>query len=140
VDEHELGSALRTRRKAADRTIASVAVDAGLSVPYIANLENGRGNPTLAALDRLSTALGATLTVTLVETPIATPDETTAALVDESDRATQVIRRLAASRNITRRAARSHLIGVLEALTPLLPNPPTTADLHRLLDLALLAD
>ena len=48
---------LRDRRKAAGRTIASVAVDAGLSVPYIANLENGRGNPTLSALDRLPAEL-----------------------------------------------------------------------------------
>jgi transcriptional regulator with XRE-family HTH domain len=38
--------------------VASVAADAGLSVPYIANLENGRGNPTTAALTRLAEALG----------------------------------------------------------------------------------
>ena len=38
--------------------MASVAADAGLSVPYIANLENGRGNPTTAALTRLAEALG----------------------------------------------------------------------------------
>lgn len=140
VDELELGSALRARRKSTDRTIASVAVDAGLSVPYIANLENGRGNPTLAALDRLSTALGATLTVTLVDTPMLTPDETIAALVDNSDRATEVIRHLVATRNTTRHAARTHLIATLEALAPLLPHPPATPDLDRLLDLTLLAN
>jgi len=61
----ELGEVLRDRRKAAGRTIASVAVDAGLSVPYIANLENGRGNPTLAALAALSRALGAELRIDL---------------------------------------------------------------------------
>jgi len=33
----------------------------GLSVPYVANLENGRGNPTLAALRRLAGALGVPL-------------------------------------------------------------------------------
>jgi transcriptional regulator with XRE-family HTH domain len=38
----------------------------GLSVPYIANLENGRGNPTTAALTRLAEALGMRLVVTLV--------------------------------------------------------------------------
>jgi len=43
------------------RTIASVALEAGLSVPYVANLENGRGNPTLAALRRLAGALGVPL-------------------------------------------------------------------------------
>ena len=35
------------------------------SVPYIANLENGRGNPTTAALTRLAEALGLRLVVTL---------------------------------------------------------------------------
>jgi transcriptional regulator with XRE-family HTH domain len=43
-----------------------VAGDAGVSVPNIANLENGRGNSTVAALDRLATALGARLEVALV--------------------------------------------------------------------------
>ncbi|ADB29482.1 transcriptional regulator, XRE family [Kribbella flavida DSM 17836] len=65
----ELGPEFRARRKAAGRTIASVAVDAGLSVPYIANLENGRGNPTLATLDRLATALGTHLRVELENLP-----------------------------------------------------------------------
>jgi hypothetical protein len=46
--------------------VASVAADAGLSVPYIANLENGRGNPTTAALARLAAALDLRLVVTLV--------------------------------------------------------------------------
>jgi transcriptional regulator with XRE-family HTH domain len=48
-----------------------VAADAGLSVPYIANLENGRGNPTTAALARLAEALGMRLVIALV------PDGTT---------------------------------------------------------------
>jgi transcriptional regulator with XRE-family HTH domain len=65
VDNQEIGRQLRARRTAAGRTVASVAVDAGLSVPYIANLENGRGNPTTAALGRLAEALGLRLVVTL---------------------------------------------------------------------------
>jgi transcriptional regulator with XRE-family HTH domain len=56
-----LGRRLRARRTLLARTIASVALDAGLSVPYVANLENGRGNPTLSALRRLAAALGLTL-------------------------------------------------------------------------------
>jgi len=139
VDELELGSALRARRKAANRTIASVAVDAGLSVPYIANLENGRGNPTLAALTRLSAALGAPLTLIFDDT-VPPPDGAIADLIDSSPRAAQVIRHLATTRSTTRPAVRAHLIAALESLTPLLPNPPTAADLNRLLDLALLAD
>jgi transcriptional regulator with XRE-family HTH domain len=65
VDQAEIGRQLRARRTAAGRTVASVAADAGLSVPYIANLENGRGNPTTAALTRLAEALGLRLVVTL---------------------------------------------------------------------------
>src|SRR5260221_11632271 len=66
ADTALLGHQLRGLRAAAGRTVASVAGDAGLSVPYIANLENGRGNPTVAALDRLVTALGARLEGALV--------------------------------------------------------------------------
>jgi transcriptional regulator with XRE-family HTH domain len=66
VDQPAIGRELRARRTAAGRTVASVAADAGLSVPYIANLENGRGNPTAAALDRIAGALGLRLAVTLV--------------------------------------------------------------------------
>ena len=64
-----IGRQLRARRTAAGRTVASVAADAGLSVPYIANLENGRGNPTTTALTRLAGALGMRLVIALV------PDE-----------------------------------------------------------------
>jgi transcriptional regulator with XRE-family HTH domain len=69
VEHAAIGRQLRARRTAAGRTVASVAADAGLSVPYIANLENGRGNPTATALTRLAGALGMRLVITLV------PDE-----------------------------------------------------------------
>jgi|GEM_PF-819183 len=65
MDEAGLGREFRALRVAAGRTVASVAVDAGLSVPYIANLENGRGNPTIGALRRLAAALGRPLVVGL---------------------------------------------------------------------------
>jgi transcriptional regulator with XRE-family HTH domain len=67
MEDQAIGRQLRARRTAAGRTVASVAADAGLSVPYIANLENGRGNPTTAALSRLAEALGMRLVVTLAE-------------------------------------------------------------------------
>jgi transcriptional regulator with XRE-family HTH domain len=69
MEHAAIGRQLRARRTAAGRTVASVAADAGLSVPYIANLENGRGNPTVTALTRLAEALGMRLVITLV------PDE-----------------------------------------------------------------
>src|SRR4051794_14283465 len=67
----ELGEVLRDRRKAAGRTIASVAADAGLSVPYVANLENGRGNPTTTALSQLATALGTDLRISFSAAAVA---------------------------------------------------------------------
>jgi len=66
VEHLTIGRQLRALRTGAGRTVASVAADAGLSVPYIANLENGRGNPTTAALTRLAEALGMRLDLTLV--------------------------------------------------------------------------
>lgn len=36
-------------------------------MPYIANLENGRGNPTTGALSRLATALGTDLRISFGE-------------------------------------------------------------------------
>jgi transcriptional regulator with XRE-family HTH domain len=61
----DIGSEFRARRTAAGRTVASVAAQAGLSVPYVANLENSRGNPTLGAVTRLAAALGTRLDITL---------------------------------------------------------------------------
>ena len=69
MEHSSIGHQLRARRTAAGRTVASVAADAGLSVPYIANLEKGRGNPTTTALARLAEALGMRLVLTLA------PDE-----------------------------------------------------------------
>jgi transcriptional regulator with XRE-family HTH domain len=135
----ELGEILRDRRKAAGRTIASVAVDAGLSVPYIANLENGRGNPTLSALDRLATALGARLEIGIADEPRPAPASIGAELLT-SPRATQVIATLASRQSRSRSAVRADLIQTLDSLAAVLDRAPVEADLDRLLDLLLLAD
>lgn len=80
MDLLEIGRQLRARRAAAGRTVASVAMDAGLSVPYVANLENGRGNPTLGALTRIASALGLRLGVTLEPGDGGTPGRLTSPL------------------------------------------------------------
>ncbi|MEU4390633.1 helix-turn-helix transcriptional regulator [Kribbella sp. NPDC023855] len=134
----DLSAELRDRRKAAQRTIASVAVDAGLSVPYIANLENGRGNPTLAALERLAAALGAQLQLTIVDEE-APKASTSADLVAASSRAKRVVAEVATARGSTKRTVERRLVATLDALGELLPGPPADADLDRLLDLLLLA-
>jgi transcriptional regulator with XRE-family HTH domain len=133
----ELGEVLRDRRKAAGRTIASVAIDAGLSVPYIANLENGRGNPTVAALDRLATALGAQLEVRIGDEVPPPAVSVGAELVSGSDRVDAVVAALADGRS--RAAVRRELIATLDSLGVLLGRPASSADLSRLLDLLVLA-
>ena len=80
MDHPAIGRELRARRTAAGRTVSSVAADAGLSVPYIANLENGRGNPTITALTRLAEALGMRLVVTLVPGDAGEQNQATSAI------------------------------------------------------------
>jgi transcriptional regulator with XRE-family HTH domain len=144
VAEPGLGPQLRTLRTAAGRTVASVAQDAGLSVPYIANLENGRGNPTLTALRRLASALGARLVVSLVPASRpALPDaaaEVPASLVR--------VRRTAAFRRRTEEMAgqlsqdhqdfSARLTGALATLAATLDIEPSETDWWRLLDALLL--
>ncbi|MDE0804525.1 MAG: helix-turn-helix transcriptional regulator [Acidimicrobiales bacterium] len=56
-----LGTRLRARRRAEGLTLAEVAERSELSLPYVSNLERGRGNPTIEALQALARALGTTL-------------------------------------------------------------------------------
>ncbi len=146
MDDPELGHQLRVLRTAAGRTVASVAVDAGLSVPYIANLENGRGNPTLFALGRLASALGMKLAVSLVPAgdglPLA-PDATT-----ELPGTLVRLRRTAEFRRATEAMARglglehedfsTRLTAALAPLAAALGTEPSEADWWRLLDALLL--
>lgn len=128
----ELGGELRARRAAAGRTIASVAADAGLSVPYIANLENGRGNPTLSALAALSRALGADLTVDL-----GIPAEPASIPLPPSLVAFARTPRFAAEAAALD-IDRSRLLQAMAAMAALSPRRLTDLDWHRLLDAAVL--
>jgi transcriptional regulator with XRE-family HTH domain len=136
VDETELGAVLRARRKAAGRTIASVAVDAGLSVPYIANLENGRGNPTMAALQRLAAALGTSLEVALVD---AEPREAAQRAVPLSPRAREIAKRLAEAQGTDALLIEKRLVVLLQALAETKGTQPDERDLDRLVDLLTLS-
>jgi transcriptional regulator with XRE-family HTH domain len=136
VDEVELGAVLRARRKAAGRTIASVAVDAGLSVPYIANLENGRGNPTMAALQRLAAALGTSLEVALVD---AEPREAAQQAVPMSPRSREVAKRLAKTQRTEAHLVEKRLLALLQAMAETIGTQPDERDLDRLLDLIILS-
>ncbi len=134
-----LGARLRVMRAAAGRTVASVAADAGLSVPYIANLENGRGNPTLAALGRLARALGTELSVELGTPGSQASVGPSASLVRVAR--TERFRGIATEfagpdRNPAEIAAA--LVDLLARVGPTLGTEPTEADWWRLLDALLL--
>ena len=142
VEISELGGLLRARRTAAGRTIASVAFDAGLSVPYIANLENGRGNPTLSAVTSLATALGAHLAVELTDgadagTP-TTPLPDSLLRFARSARFTAESARLATAADLPETALRERLLHAMAEMAALATRPVTDTDWHRLLDAGVL--
>lgn len=146
MEEPGLGPQLRALRTAAGRTVASVAQDAGLSVPYIANLENGRGNPTLTALTQLASALGMRLVVSLVPAGTGRPAIPDAAA--ELPASLVRVRRTAAFQRVTEAMAAqlgqdhrefsARLTGALAALAATLGTEPGDADWWRLLDALLL--
>jgi transcriptional regulator with XRE-family HTH domain len=143
VEIRDLGNRLRNRRTAAGRTIASVAADAGLSVPYIANLENGRGNPTLSAVNSLATALGARLVVALAEdddpareAPAVLPD--TLVQFARSPRFATEAARLAKVIRASETVTRERLLQAMTGMGSLAGRPLSELDWHRILDVAVL--
>jgi transcriptional regulator with XRE-family HTH domain len=137
VEDSAIGRQLRARRTAAGRTVASVAADAGLSVPYIANLENGRGNPTTAALRRLAEALGLRLVVALA------PDEAEAAAPEippslvrlgRTRRFRQAVTAMAAALGRDADDLSAQLVAALAALAQAMGRDLAEADWWRLLD------
>jgi transcriptional regulator with XRE-family HTH domain len=145
--EHEaIGRQLRARRTAAGRTVASVAADAGLSVPYVANLENGRGNPTATALTRLAGALGTRLVITLApdegsrEAGEPAPPGVPASLVrlGRTSRFRQAVTAMAAAAGVDADEMSARLVGALAALAHATGRDLAEPDWWRLLDALLL--
>lgn len=140
MDGAELGRALRARRTATGRTIADVATAAGLSVPYIANLENGRGNPTLGALRALADALGTPLRVSLGDAGTTDPPALPASLTryTRTARFAADVERLATAHRVSPDELRRRLTYALAGMATLAPAEPTERDWNRLLDAVLL--
>jgi transcriptional regulator with XRE-family HTH domain len=142
-DQAQLGHQLRGLRAAAGRTVASVAATAGLSVPYIANLENGRGNPTVSALERLATALDARLQLTLTPTgdagqPSAASTPASLVRLGRSARFRRDVDLIASATGADRADLSIQLVGALAGLASALRADPGEADWARLLDALLL--
>jgi transcriptional regulator with XRE-family HTH domain len=132
----ELGRRLHAGRVSQGRTLATVALQAGLSVPYVANLENGRGNPTLASLHRLAGALGIRLSELLADpggTAAAPALPESLAGFSQGARFRQETRRLAAETKATPAEIRHQLLTAMAAV----PQPQRgldELDWHRILD------
>jgi transcriptional regulator with XRE-family HTH domain len=132
----ELGRRLHARRVSQGRTLAAVGMQAGLSVPYVANLENGRGNPTLASLHRLAEALDIRLSELLADSdgPAAGPVlPESLAEFSQGARFRQEARRLAAEQKVTPAEVRHQLLTAMAAV----PQPRRgldELDWHRILD------
>jgi len=146
VEQSAIGHQLRARRTAAGRTVASVAADAGLSVPYIANLENGRGNPTITALTRLAEALDMKLEVTLVpgeesrQAHTSASQEIPASLVrlGRTARFRQTVTTIAAALGLDAGECSAQLVAALAMLARVMGRELTEPDWWRLLDALLL--
>jgi transcriptional regulator with XRE-family HTH domain len=145
MEHPAIGHQLRARRTAAGRTVASVAADAGLSVPYIANLENGRGNPTTTALTRLAGALGMRLVIALVpvedsQAGVPASPEVPASLVrlGRTARFRQVVRAIAAELDLDADEFSAQLVAALAALAHSMGKDLAEADWWRILDALLL--
>lgn len=54
----QVGVAIRRRRKALERTMQDVAQEAGLSQPFLSQIERGLALPSMRSLDRIAHALG----------------------------------------------------------------------------------
>jgi transcriptional regulator with XRE-family HTH domain len=146
VEHATIGRQLRARRTAAGRTVASVAADAGLSVPYIANLENGRGNPTATALTRLAGALGMRLVITLIPDEPSqgagepVPPEVPAALVRlaRTARFRQAVAAIATALDLDTGQFSGQLVTALAALAHTMGKDLAEPDWWRILDALLL--
>jgi transcriptional regulator with XRE-family HTH domain len=146
VEHASIGRQLRARRTAAGRTVASVAADAGLSVPYVANLENGRGNPTTTALTRLARALGMRLLITLEpdedsqQARGAESPEVPASLVrlGRTARYRQAVAAVATALNLDPDEFSAQLVPVLAALAHTTGKELAEPDWWRILDALLL--
>jgi transcriptional regulator with XRE-family HTH domain len=146
VEHAAIGRQLRARRTAAGRTVASVAAEAGLSVPYIANLENGRGNPTATALTRLAGALGMRLVITLIpdgDSQQATgpaPPEVPASLVrlGRTARFRQSVTAIAAALDLDAEEFSAQFVTALAALAHTMGKDLAEPDWWRVLDALLL--
>ena len=139
-----LGARLRARRTAMGLTLAQVAEQSGLSLPYVSNLERGRGNPTLDALRSLADALEQSVTDILggdiseegfdsAEIVLANAPQSLRAFT-RSERFQSTVERLAAEQNTSPEDLSKRLMIGMASAPQRSSGDPTEEDWRRLLD------
>ena len=135
----QLATGLATRRAELGLTLREVAIEAGVSLPYVANLEKGRGNPTLDVIESLATALEVSVSMLLFEQATAEPGTAPHALSPAAARYTRsqhfgkVTERLARQQRIPVDETRRQILRAIAAA----PRPGrelSQADCRRLID------
>lgn len=136
-----LGDRIRARRVGLGLTLASVAERAGLSLPYVSNLERGRGNPTLESLTALAKALEVTLGELVTEDEQATGEDLVLAQAPSSlvqfartARFRSALERLAGEHGATEDEMRRRLLVGMASAPRRSTGEPTEDDWRRLLD------
>ncbi len=120
--------------------MATVALDAGLSLPYVANLENGRGNPTFDTLVRLATALDVSVADLVAEPTARELAQSTSALPPallafaRTDEFADACARVAAAQQADEAELRTRIIRALAACPTPRGGAPARRNYQRLLD------
>lgn len=136
-----IGQRLRARRVELGLTLAQAAERAGLSLQYVSNLERGRGNPTLDALNALARALDVPIASLLGEESSGEPLDAVLGsaphsllVFSRSIGFQQTVARLADSQGITANEMRSRLLIGMASSPRRSSGEPTEDDWRRLLD------
>lgn len=139
----DLKDRIRSRRLALGLTLGQVADRAKLSLPYIANLERGRGNPTVGALRRIAAALELPASALLAGDEISPADPGELALASmprsllefsRSERFSLEVEKLAADQQRPVEDVRRMILVGMASAPRRSQGEPTATDWQRLLD------
>jgi transcriptional regulator with XRE-family HTH domain len=141
ADPETRGQRLRARRVELDLTLAEVAERSGLSLPYVSNLERGRGNPTEEALRALAEALELPLAAVIgedgdldsIEVVLADAPRSLLAFAKTS-RFRDAVARLAEQQHADSEEMRRRMLVGMASAPRRSTGDPTEEDWRRLLD------
>ena len=144
TDAEVLGRRLRAQRTTLGLTLAEVAGQADLSLPYLSNLERGRGNPTIDALGKIAGALGTTVGSLVgktdvsgeeahVEELLGTPPDSLVRFLRTAE-FEQTVERLAKVQEVSPDDMRRRLVTSMSTAPRRSNGEPTETDWRRLID------